>query len=265
MIRSYAQVARSGLSRRGFAFTTAGAVAGGLAMPLIGQAGEAPQAASERGTRFINPGDAVLFQGDSITDAGRSRDAAGEANSQPALGNGYAWLAASQMLVDRPQDNLTIYNRGISGNKVYQLAERWQEDCLDLKPDVLSILIGVNDIWHTLNGNYDGSVEKYENDYRDLLKRTREALPAVKLVVCEPFVLRCGAVNDNWFPEFDRYRAIARKMAEETGAVFVPFQAMFDRAAKIAPPERWAKDGVHPSSDGAALMAHQWRQAVEAA
>lgn len=265
MKRFQTQVTGSGLSRRGFAVTTAGAVAGGLAMSLVGRAGESPQAEGSSGARFIRPGSTILFQGDSITDAGRSRDAADEANSQPALGNGYAWLAAAQLLVDRPEDDLKIYNRGISGNKVYQLAERWQADCLALKPDVLSILIGVNDIWHTLNGNYDGSVEKYENDYRALLKQTREELPAAKLVICEPFVLRCGAVNEKWFPDFDRYRAVAKKMAEETGAVFVPFQAMFDRAAKIAPPERWAKDGVHPSTDGAALMAHEWRKAVEAA
>jgi lysophospholipase L1-like esterase len=165
-------------------------------------------------------------------------------------------------LVSRPDDNLTFFNRGISGNKVFQLAERWQTDALNLKPDVLSILIGVNDIWHALNGQYDGTVDVYEKDYRALVKKTQEALPEVKLVVCEPFVLRCGAVNSTWFPEFDEYRVAAKRVAEDAKAVFVPFQEMFDRAAKIAPPERWAKDGVHPTADGAALMAHAWLTAV---
>lgn len=212
---------------------------------------------------LIQPGQTILFQGDSITDAGRDKND-NAPNSQPALGNGYAWLAAAELLVDLPNDNLKIYNRGISGNKVYQLAERWQADCLDLKPDVLSILIGVNDYWHLLKHGYDGTLETYEHDYRQLLQRTLNALPNVKLVICEPFVLKVGAVDDDWFPAFDGYRAAAKRLAETVGATFVPFQTMFDLAAKVAPPERWAADGVHPTTDGAALMAHLWLQAVNA-
>jgi lysophospholipase L1-like esterase len=214
------------------------------------------------GHPLIQPGDVILFQGDSITDAGRKRDKASEPNSPDGLGKGYAWLAASQLLVDRPDDGLKIYNRGISGNKVFQLADRWQEDCLDLKPNVLSILIGVNDIWHTMKHDYKGTVEIYETDYRKLLARTKEALPEVRLVVCEPFVLRFGAVEDSWFPEFDEYRAAAKRVADGAGALFVSYQAMFDIAAKIAPPERWLQDGVHPKPDGSALMAHWWLRAV---
>jgi len=211
--------------------------------------------------RLIEPGDTVLFQGNSITDAGRNRGEADQANHQPAMGTGYAWMAGSQLLVGR-DDDLKIFNRGISGNKVYQLAERWQEDCLDLKPDVLSILIGVNDIWHNLNGDYDGTVEVYERDYHALLNRTKDALPNVKLVVCEPFVLRCGAVDDRWFPAFDGYRVAARSVADKAGAVFVPFQAMFDKAIEFASPQHWAEDGVHPTSFGNSLMAHAWLTAV---
>lgn len=211
---------------------------------------------------IVTKGDTVLFQGDSITDAGRSRDHANEANNQPGLGTGYAWLAAVELLVDRHKGELKIYNRGISGNKVFQLADRWQADCLDLKPRVLSILIGVNDFWHTLNGNYNGTVEIYERDYRALLERTRKALPKVKLVICEPFVLRCGAVTDKWFPQFDSYRVAARRVAETYHAVFVPFQAMFDEAVKYAPPAHWAADGVHPTPAGASLMAHTWLRMV---
>jgi lysophospholipase L1-like esterase len=208
----------------------------------------------------------ILFQGDSITDAGRSRDSAKASvpNHQAGMGGGYAWLAAAELLVDRPERGLKIYNRGISGHKVFQLAERWQADCLDLKPDVLSILIGVNDIWHTLDPklNYKGTVEIYERDYQALIERTRKALPKVKLVICEPFVLRCGAVTDKWFPEFDRYRAAARRVADRHHATFVPFQTMFDEAVKYASPDHWAGDGVHPSPAGAALMAHFWVKAV---
>jgi lysophospholipase L1-like esterase len=95
---------------------------------------------------------------------------------------------------------LKFFNRGISGSKVYQLAERWQVDCLDLKPNVLSILIGVNDFWHKQKMQYDGTLEKYESDYRALVKRTKSALPDVKLIICEPFLLNFGAVDDSWFP-----------------------------------------------------------------
>jgi lysophospholipase L1-like esterase len=147
---------------------------------------------------------------------------------------------------------------------VYQLAERWDADCLSLRPNVLSILVGVNDFWHKHKHGYDGTLEKYETDYHALIKRTKEFLPDLRLVIGEPFVLRVGAVDDSWFPEFDSYRLAAKRVAESAGARFVPFQAMFDAAVKIAPPERWAADGVHPTADGAALMAHTWLKIVGA-
>lgn len=206
----------------------------------------------------IKKNQVILIQGDSITDAGRDRKREKNANNSRALGKGYAFLIASELLAKRPNDGLKIYNRGISGHKVFQLAERWDKDCLDLQPDILSILIGVNDIWHTLNGHYKGTIEKYEKDYRALLQRTRRKLPNLTLMICEPFVLRCGAVNDKWFPEFEGYRKVARKMASECKAIFVPFQTMFDEAAKNTPPQHWAGDGVHPSMAGAYRMAQAW-------
>jgi len=251
-------------NRRGFLKTS------GLALGAAGfaVANSAEAAALSRDiTVKVSKGDLILFQGDSITDAGRTRDTekTSAANNQPGLGTGYAWLAAAELLVDRSDDGLKIFNRGISGNKVFQLADRWQTDCLDFKPDVLSILIGVNDFWHTMEPklNYQGTVEIYERDYLALIERTKKALPKVKLIVCEPFVLRCGAVKENWFPEFDKYRAAAKRVAEKYKAAFVPFQSMFDTAVKYAPPEHWAKDGVHPSPAGAALMAHFWLKAIK--
>ena len=244
-------------------FTAAAAAMSTLAGAAAATAVAQQSTAASDDKPLIRPGDTILFQGDSITDAGRARGV-NDANNPAALGKGYAWLAAAQLLLDRPDDNLKIYNRGVSGNKVFQLADRWQEDCLDLRPGVLSVLIGVNDIWHKLNGQYDGTVEKYQTDYAALLQRTRDALPEVRLVVCEPFVLRTGAVTDKWFPEFDAYRAAARAVAKEVGATFVPFHEMLEAASKLAPPERWAKDGVHPDPDGAALMAHAWLKAAGA-
>jgi lysophospholipase L1-like esterase len=255
---------RSGQNRRQFVKAGLGLSAGSLAALAAIEKLEAAEKQEATPKPLIGPGETVLFQGDSITDAGRDRERTSEPNDDRALGKGYAWLAAAEMLVDAPEADYKFYNRGVSGNKVFQLAERWQDDCLELKPNVLSILIGVNDVWHNLNGNYDGTVEKYETDYKALVARTKGALPDVKLVICEPFVLKTGNVDDKWFPEFDGYRAAAARVAEEAGATFVAFQTMFDRAAKIAPAKHWAGDGVHPTTHGAALMAHWWLKAVGA-
>ncbi len=253
------------LSRRGF-FKISGATLGAASLATLPLATQAADAWPPNGRSLISKGDVVLFQGDSITDAGRSRDKdkTSAPNNQPGLGTGYAWLAAAELLVGRPEDGLKVFNRGISGNKVFQLAERWAAECLDLKPNVLSILIGVNDFWHTQNPalNYKGTVEIYERDYLALLERTKKALPKVKLVLCEPFVLRCGAVTAQWFPEFDRYRAAAKRVAEKHRTTFVPFQTMFDEAVNCAPAEHWAGDGVHPSPAGASLMAYFWLRTV---
>jgi lysophospholipase L1-like esterase len=223
-----------------------------------------PAIASETAMQSYNwpENTTLLFQGDSITDAGR-RKSSTKANDAVALGRGYACIAGAQLLAEPAGKNLAVYNRGISGNKVYQLAERWDEDCLALKPDILSVLIGVNDIWHTLVRDYEGTVETYERDYHALLERTRAALPTVKLVVCEPFVLQHGAVDDSWFPEFDRYRAAAQRVAQQAQAIFIPYQEIFNQALHHAPGEHWLRDGVHPTLAGDALMAQIWTQTVK--
>jgi len=207
-------------------------------------------------------GAVVLFQGDSITDAGRLRNIP-VANHNEALGSGYAFLATSELLCRFADSDLKIFNRGISGNKVFQLAGRWQDDCLNLKPHLLSIMIGVNDFWHKLEGKYDGTPEVYERDYRALLQRTLQALPGVQLVLCEPYAIRnTTAVNEKWFPEFDLYREISLKLANEFDALYVPFQKIFNQAEKKAPGAYWSPDGVHPSLPGARLMADAWMNCV---
>ncbi|MDR1381228.1 MAG: SGNH/GDSL hydrolase family protein [Tannerella sp.] len=205
----------------------------------------------------------ILFQGDSITDAGRKRDSI-TCNNTDQLGMGYALFTATAILNRQADKQPKIYNRGISGNKVYQLRERWEVDTLAFMPDVLSILIGVNDYWHTLNGSYKGTVEKYETDLRDLLKYTKEKLPKIQLVLCEPFALSGGtAINDGaWFPMFDAYRVSLKKLADEFDAVFVPFQSAFDEAVKIAPATYWSPDGVHPDLPGRQLMSEVWMKAT---
>jgi lysophospholipase L1-like esterase len=205
----------------------------------------------------------ILFQGDSITDAGRNKEDTGF-NTARNLGSGYPMLAGAAILNKYEALNLKIYNKGISGNKVYQLAERWDKDCLEMKPDVLSILIGVNDIWHKLNGNYNGTIEIYRNDYKALLERTIKALPNVKLIICEPFAVKgVKAVDDTWYPEFFEYQKAAKDIARQFKAIFIPFQSVFDEAQKRAPGSYWTGDGVHPSLAGAQLMAKAWMKALE--
>ena len=235
------------ITRRDFIGTTAA---------LIGTARFAPvQTPASRGT-------VVLFQGDSITDCGRDRSST-DANTAGALGTGYPLLAASAALAAHPDHGLRFYNRGISGNKVPDLQQRWAADTIALAPGVLSILIGVNDFWHKLSGGYTGTVQDYENQYSALLDETRRALPRLRLIVLEPFVLRYGAVDNRWFPEFDARRAAAARVAQRAHAIFVPLQTVFDERARHAPPQYWAGDGVHPTPAGHAVIAERWRRAAQ--
>jgi lysophospholipase L1-like esterase len=232
-----------------------------LSIPEIVSAALSPLPARKR--VVLEKGNTILFQGDSITDAGRQKDESSY-NNAGSLGRGYALLAGASLLAGNPGLDLKIYNKGISGNKVYQLAERWDNDCLDIKPDILSILIGVNDIWHTLTGNYNGTVDKYRDDYTALLERTKKALPGVKLVICEPFAVPgVKAVDDKWYPEFYGYQETAAEIADKFGAVFIPLQKVFDTAMKQAPGSYWTPDGVHPSLAGAQLMATAWLSVVK--
>ncbi len=239
------------INRREFIAATT-ILAGAAITPAA--AAEPPPAAAAKAT-------VVLFQGDSITDAGRNRDSA-DPNAAGALGNGYPLLVASAVLAARPASGFQFYNRGISGNKVPDLQQRWTTDTVDLHPDVLSILIGVNDFWHKLDHGYNGTVQDYEQQYTALLDETRKALPRVHLIVLEPFALRTGAVDARWFPEFDQRRAAAARVAAHARATFVPLQSIFNQRARTAPPAYWAADGVHPTPAGHAVIAEHWRRAA---
>ncbi len=246
--------------RRNFIKNTATLTIAGFSIPGIASA---VMNESKAQKVRLNTNDIILFQGDSITDAGRAKTGP-TANSAGSLGNGYALLAAAELLNEQGRKNLAIHNRGISGNKVYQLAERWDADCIDLKPNVLSILIGVNDFWHKLNGKYEGTVKIYEDDFSALLDRTLQKLPGVKLIIGEPFAVPgVKAVDDKWFPAFYDYQAAARNIAKKYQATWIPYQSVFDKAIKEAPASYWTGDGVHPSLAGAALMAEAWLAVIK--
>lgn len=242
------------------------AALGGIMAVSIPEIVMASGLASSSKKAILASNNIVLFQGDSITDSGRdkSENSVNSFNNPRALGSGYALLAGAALLEKYSPLNLKVYNKGISGNKVFQLADRWDKDCLEIKPDVLSILIGVNDIWHKLDGKYDGTVEIYKHDYIALLERTKMALPNVKLVVCEPFAVPgVKAVDDKWYPEFYGYQKAALDVANQFNAIFIPYQKVFDEAQKHAPGSYWTGDGVHPSLAGAQLMAQAWLAVVK--
>ena len=203
----------------------------------------------------------VLFQGDSITDAGRNRGSY-YANKGRGMGGGYVYQIVAELLGNHPAKGFRCYNRGISGNKVYQLADRWEDDCLQLKPDVLSILIGVNDFWHTLTQNYGGTASTFESDLRALLDRTIRSYPDIKFILGEPFAVKGGtAINENWNKDFPGYQSAVRIIAKDYKAALVPYRQVFDKALKIAPASYWCRDGVHPSMAGAFLMKNAWLEA----
>ena len=210
---------------------------------------------------LIIPHSVVLFQGDSITDCSRNREDASTHDTHSLGNGGYACLAASSLLADRPSEDLKIYNRGISGNRIVDLYARILCDTINLKPDVLSVLIGVNDTWHGFLGN-GVPVPKFERLYRNYINEVCEALPNIRFVLCEPFVLRCGVVTDDWIDEMEQRREVVRRLASDYSATFVPFQGLFDEAVKKAPAEYWAADGVHPTAAGHFLMAKAWLEAV---
>jgi lysophospholipase L1-like esterase len=251
-------------NRRNFLRNAVATTFGLAAIPEILSAAMPSAGKKKKGLiSFLNEKDVILFQGDSITDSGREKSKQ-LANSSGSFGGGYAFLAGAHLLNTYASKNLLIYNRGISGNKVFQLADRWQKDCFDLKPKLISILIGVNDFWHMMDGKYDGTVEKYENDYRQLLLLTKKMIPDAQLIIGEPFaVLGGSAVTEKWYPAFDAYRAAAKKLAEEFNSVFIPYQAIFDKAQLYAPAKFWTGDGVHPTMAGSSLMAEAWLNAVK--
>lgn len=209
------------------------------------------------GSPLITAGQTVLFQGDSITDAGRSRDHSDQ------LGSGYANLVAAWFGMLYPELGVRFLNRGISGNRVSDLQARWQVDCLDLKPDWVSIMIGINDTWRRYDSNDPTAVADYAAGYREILQRTRGSGEA-RLILLEPFVLPHPADRKAWRDDLDPKIAAGRDLAREFGALYIPLDGLFAAAAARREPAFWAADGVHPTQAGHALIAHLWLQAVRA-
>jgi len=195
----------------------------------------------------------ILFQGDSITDGNRGL------NEDPnhILGHGYCFIVAAKYGAEFPGRKLTFLNRGVSGNRVTDLAARWQKDTLDLKPDVLSILIGINDSGHV-------PLDQYEQIYDKLLDDAKAANPNLRFILCEPFYLPKGGHKeaDERDRDVRKRQAIVAKLAEKHHAALVKLQHVFDQACQRAPAQYWVWDAVHPTYSGHQLMADEWIKTV---
>ena len=194
-----------------------------------------------------------LFQGDSITDAGRDRD------NIASFGVGYPNLVASELMCKYPGEYEFI-NEGISGDRIVDLYARIKQDLINHKPDYLSILIGVNDVWHELNEKNGVAAPKFETIYSMLIEEIKEALPDIKIFILEPFVLK-GSGTERYFDEFladvKLHAQAARNVAEKYDLIFIPLQEKFDEASLLMPPTYWAGDGVHPTAAGHALIKNE--------
>ncbi len=207
----------------------------------------------------------ILFQGDSITDCGRDKE------KTLHNGRGYAHLAEAELGYEYPE-SYRCYNRGISGNRVVDLYARIKKDMINLKPDYMSILIGINDVWHEYTSQNGVDAEKFEKIYGMLIEELKAALPELKLMLLEPFVLPGTATEnteehpDRWEffrSECDKRSEAVKRLAEKYNLVFVPLQDRLTGAQENRPDDYWLKDGVHPTPAGHALIKEQWMNGFE--
>ncbi|CAI6074101.1 SGNH/GDSL hydrolase family protein [Cohnella sp. JJ-181] len=203
----------------------------------------------------------ILFMGDSITDGARGRTA----DPNHILGHGYVFQIAGRLGLELGADAPRVVNRGISGDRASDLYARWNEDAISVQPDILSILVGVNDAYHLIQGDARGASDRFRQAYTHLLEETRTVLPETRIVLCEPFILRTGALEEKWTAweeKMTAYRHTVRELAASCSAIFVPLQHLFDEACERAPHAHWLWDGIHPTAAGHEMIARQWLQIV---
>ena len=202
----------------------------------------------------------VLFQGDSITDGGRLKTNTWDLNHQ--MGHGYASIINSYLGAKYPEKKLEFLNRGISGNRIADLYGRWKEDTLLHNPDVISILIGVNDAYSIINNESGSEYERFKKIYRLLIEEAKEQNPNVKFVLIEPFLLPIGDICE----KYDKYEAYVKSLQKATKevaeeyseAVFLPLQEKFNELADKFGASYWLWDGVHPTVSGHQIIADEW-------
>jgi len=207
---------------------------------------------------ILRTGERVVFIGDSITDCGRRQGAA-------PYGDGYVSLVRAFVTARHPDLDLTWVNRGVSGDTVRDLAARWEQDAVGERPDWLSVMIGINDIWRRYTGRPAESVpiDEYERTLRGLLRRVVEAT-GCRLILADPYLIEPDRAEPQR-ADTDRYAAVVAALAAEFDAVHVATQAAFDRALTVTAPGHWAADRVHPNLAGHAVLADAFLAALGAA
>ncbi|MGN6618308.1 MAG: SGNH/GDSL hydrolase family protein [Ilyomonas sp.] len=200
----------------------------------------------------IHNNNIILFQGDSITECNRNKSVL-IANDASGLGNGYASKIADKILQQSAFGNVQIYNRGVSGNKVGDLLGRWKADCLNIKPSVISILVGINDL------RYQVSPNSYYRDYKNLLQETKLNLPSCEIIIGEPFIFPNFPPFNSDQNVFHEYRKIVRLLAKEFDTVFIPYYDDLEAAYKMYE-NKLSDDGFHPTLFAHELMADFWMQ-----
>lgn len=213
----------------------------------------------------LQAGQTILFQGDSITDCSRSRETTNGLHPD-ALGHGYAYFIAAKLAAQYPQLSLNFINRGVSGNRVRDLQERWDADCIAHKPDWLSIMIGINDTWRRYKENASEvdatSTNDFQASYRQIITRAKQANPKIQFIIMEPFVLPTPADRLQWREDLDPKINAVRALAREFNALLVPLDGILNAACAQIQPEYWAQDGVHPTPAGHQLIAQAWLHAI---
>lgn len=202
----------------------------------------------------------ILFVGDSVTDEGRTKS--GLVHFDTIVGKGYVLFINAELGKKFP-GQYTVLNRGIDGNRSIDLYARIKSDIINLKPDVLNILIGVNDVWHELLYENGLSAEKYYNIYSLLIEEIREALPDTQIVILESFVLKGRETEEHWEAFQRGVHQIAQKaraIAEKYNLPFITLQDRFDKALELAPAEYWLRDGVHPTAAGHMIIKEAWME-----
>ena len=202
----------------------------------------------------------ILFQGDSITDAGR------DYSDYHELGQGYPKYAA-ELIRDRFDDpkngTIEFINLGISGNRTRDLRDRWQKDCIDLQPDIVSIMIGINDTWRAFDSNDPTPVGEFEDNYRYLLSEIKAHTNA-KILLLEPYVLPDVPAKDAWRADLDPKIQAVRRLAREFADYYIPTDGLFAAACVQQGPSHWSGDGVHPNENGSRFIAAYYAKAVAA-
>ncbi len=203
----------------------------------------------------------ITFFGDSITDADRFRNSDGERLS---LGTGFVMQVAGR-LYEKSLTEYDVRNRGISGNRIVDLYARVKMDVWNKNPAVLNILIGVNDVWHEIKRKNGVEIDRFEKVYRMMIEETLEKLPNIKIILNEPFVLKGSATEESYneFLAVKDYAKVVRRLAEEYGLYFLPLQEPLEKAAEIYGAEVVLPDGVHPSVQGAVVIANEWMKLFE--